>query len=57
LHAAFQQLDVDYFIGPPNQQLYRTDLSEVPILRMYGVTEQGKAFCRQKETILGVSSS
>lgn len=43
MHAAFQQLDVDYFIGPPNQQLYRTDLSEVPILRMYGVTEHGEA--------------
>ncbi|KAK9916868.1 hypothetical protein WJX75_008145 [Coccomyxa subellipsoidea] len=42
---AFQQLDVDYFIGPPNQQLYRTDLSEVPILRMYGVTEQGNSVC------------
>ena len=39
--AAFQQLDVDYYIGQPNQQLHRTDLTEVPILRMFGVTATG----------------
>ncbi len=35
---------MDYFIGPPSvhsQQVHRTDLYEVPILRMYGVTEAG----------------
>lgn len=39
--AAFQQLEVDYYIGAPNQQVFRTDLLETPIIRMYGVTEHG----------------
>ena len=39
--AAFQQLEVDYYIGTPNQQVFRTDLLETPIIRMYGVTEHG----------------
>ena len=39
--AVFQQLEVDYYIGAPDQQTFRTDLLEVPIIRMYGVTEQG----------------
>lgn len=42
LPAAFQQLEVDYFVGPANHWHYKTDLSEVPILRMYGVTEHGE---------------
>ena len=45
--TAFQQLEVDYFVGPPtahSQQVHRTDLHEVPILRMYGVTEAGTPF-------------
>ena len=37
----FQQLDVDYTSGPPNQQLYPSDLVEVPIVRMFGVNEHG----------------
>lgn len=44
MRTAFQQLEVDYFVGPPtahSQQVHRTDLHEVPILRMYGVTEAG----------------
>lgn len=44
MHAAFQQLEVDYFVGPPSAhslQVHRTDLNEVPILRMYGVTDAG----------------
>ena len=41
MHAAFQQMEVDYYIGAPDQSMFRTDLQEVPILRMYGVTEQG----------------
>lgn len=39
---------MDYFIGPPSvhsQQVHRTDLYEVPILRMYGVTEAGARHC------------
>ena len=43
-HAAFQQLEVDYYIGAPNQQVFRTDLHETPIIRMYGVTEHGMTF-------------
>ena len=43
--AAFQQLEVDYYIGAPNQQVFPTDLQETPIIRMYGVTEQGTHSC------------
>ena len=32
---------MDYYIGAPNQQVFRTDLLETPIIRMYGVTEHG----------------
>ncbi|CAL5224971.1 g7745 [Coccomyxa viridis] len=42
---AFQQLEVDYYIGAPNQQVFRTDLLETPIIRMYGVTEHGNSVC------------
>lgn len=38
----FQQLEVDYTSGPPNKQHYKTELQEVPILRMFGVTEKGE---------------
>ena len=41
--AAFQQLEVDYYIGTPNQSVHPTDLQETPIVRMYGVTENGEA--------------
>ena len=40
--AAFQQLEVDYYIGTPNQSVHPTDLLETPIVRMYGVTENGE---------------
>ena len=44
--AVFQQLEVDYIIGRPNKDVHVTDLTEVPIIRMYGVTESGtKARC------------
>ena len=39
--AVFQQLDVDYIIGRPNKDVHVTDLIDVPIIRMYGVTESG----------------
>lgn len=39
--AAFQQLDVDYFVGEPNKNVANSTLTEVPILRMYGVSEAG----------------
>ena len=40
--AAFQQLEVDYFLGDPDPRVHETKLAEVPILRMYGVSEAGK---------------
>ena len=44
--AVFQQLEVDYIIGHPNRDVQVTDLTEVPIIRMYGVTESGmQAIC------------
>ena len=52
MHAAFQQMEVDYYIGPPNQSIFRTDLQEVPILRMYGVTEQGALAILKLATML-----
>ena len=39
--AAFQQLEVDTYVGAPNKAVYQTDLYEAPILRMYGVTQNG----------------
>lgn len=39
--AVFQQLEVDYIIGRPNKDVHVTDLTDVPIIRMYGVTESG----------------
>ena len=44
--AAFQQLEVDYTMSVPNRSLYRTDLAEVPVLRMFGVTPSGKRLLR-----------
>lgn len=35
-------MEVDYVIGRPNREVHKTDLTEVPIIRMYGVTESGK---------------
>lgn len=35
-------MEVDYVIGHPNRDVHKTDLTEVPIIRMYGVTESGK---------------
>lgn len=35
-------MEVDYIIGYPNRDVHKTDLTEVPIIRMYGVTESGR---------------
>lgn len=43
----FQQIEVDYFSGPPNATYYQTDLKEVPIVRMYGVNELGTSSLAQ----------
>ncbi|PSC71316.1 DNA polymerase delta catalytic subunit [Micractinium conductrix] len=41
----FQQLEVDYSFAPPSAQHYPAgrDLKEVPVLRMFGVTEGGSS--------------
>lgn len=39
--VVFQQLEVDYTIGPPNT-VARSSLELTPILRMFGVNETGK---------------
>ncbi|DBB04055.1 TPA: DNA polymerase delta catalytic subunit [Trebouxia sp. C0004] len=41
----FQQMEVDYIIGHPNKDVHLTDLAEVPIIRIYGVTESGNSVC------------
>lgn len=41
--AVFQQLEMDYTSGPPNRAYYPTALQEVPIVRMFGNTEEGAA--------------
>ena len=48
--AAFQQFEVDYTMSAPNLTLYRTDLSNVPVLRMFGVTPQGAHFVSVKRS-------
>jgi DNA polymerase delta subunit 1 len=39
----FQQLEVDYAMAKPHPVYYPTDLREVPVLRMFGVTEGGSS--------------
>lgn len=39
----FQQLEVDYTFGAPHPVYYPTDLKEVPVVRMFGVTEAGNS--------------
>uniref|UniRef100_A0A1D1ZQR0 DNA polymerase n=1 Tax=Auxenochlorella protothecoides TaxID=3075 RepID=A0A1D1ZQR0_AUXPR len=41
----FQQLELDYTSGPPNKRFYNAQLREVPIIRMFGVTELGNSVC------------
>jgi hypothetical protein len=48
LSAAFQQLEVDYCAAKPDVKFAshsQKSLSEVPVLRMYGVTEAGNSVC------------
>jgi hypothetical protein len=41
-HTVFQQLEVDYYVSnQPAQQLDNTQLKAVPVLRMYGVNDNG----------------
>jgi len=39
-----------YIIGHPNKDVHLTDLAEVPIIRMYGVTESGAIFDSHVQT-------
>lgn len=39
-------MEVDYVIGHPNREVHKTDLTDVPIIRMYGVTESGQQACQ-----------
>jgi hypothetical protein len=46
--AAFQQLEVDYCAAKPDAKFAsdsQRTLQEVPVLRMYGVTEAGNSVC------------
>ena len=37
----FQQLELDYTLGAPHPRARTPDLLEVPIIRMFGVTDAG----------------
>lgn len=39
--TVFQQLELDYAMGPPHHPYSRSDLSVTPIIRMFGITEDG----------------
>eukprot|EP00877_Chromochloris_zofingiensis_P014352 jgi/Chrzof1/9170/Cz03g38170.t1 len=41
----FQQLEVDYCIGKPRQQMWPTQARQVPIVRMFGVNDAGNSVC------------
>ena len=43
--AVFQQLELDYTLGAPHPRAGLTDLTEVPIVRMFGVTDAGNSVC------------
>ncbi len=40
-HTAFQQLEVEYYVGPPHEMLGAVGRNKVPILRLFGVNEHG----------------
>lgn len=40
----FQQFEVDYSSGKPNTRYYKSDLQEAPVLRMFGVNENGECY-------------
>ena len=43
--TVFQQLELDYTLGVPHPRMGQTDLLEVPIVRMFGVTDAGNSVC------------
>ena len=48
LQAVFQQLEVDYAFSAPHPQYYPTDLKDVPVVRLFGVTERGNSVCARR---------
>ncbi|KAI4500436.1 hypothetical protein M0802_004398 [Mischocyttarus mexicanus] len=41
----FQQIDIDHYIGEPLPEMPGNNCGPVPIMRMFGVTEQGNSVC------------
>ncbi|KAK2581604.1 hypothetical protein KPH14_002110 [Odynerus spinipes] len=41
----FQQIDIDHYIGQPLPGMPGSKIGPVPIMRMFGVTEQGNSVC------------
>ncbi|CAD0196694.1 unnamed protein product [Chrysodeixis includens] len=41
----FQQLDIDHYNGQPMQGMPGSQLAPVPIMRMYGITQDGNSVC------------
>nr|XP_050865764.1 DNA polymerase delta catalytic subunit isoform X2 [Vespula vulgaris] len=41
----FQQIDIDHYIGQPLPGMPGSKFGPVPIMRMFGVTEQGNSIC------------
>ncbi|KAL2713432.1 DNA polymerase delta catalytic subunit isoform X1 [Vespula squamosa] len=41
----FQQIDIDHYIGQPLAGMPGSKFGPVPIMRMFGVTEQGNSIC------------
>ena len=41
--AVFQQLETDCLVSAPNKAVHQTDLHEVPVIRMFGVNEEGES--------------
>lgn len=39
--TVFQQLEVDYTVGRPRQDVWATQATQVPVVRMYGVNDAG----------------
>ncbi|XP_043259599.1 DNA polymerase delta catalytic subunit [Colletes gigas] len=41
----FQQIEIDHYLGVPLPGMPGSKIAPVPIMRMYGVTEQGNSVC------------
>jgi DNA polymerase delta subunit 1 len=56
LLPVFQQLDIDYIIGESNKKLTPQRSGPVAILRMFGVTAEGKLSVKASTIILSYKS-